>query len=100
MPKRDANGELRRLHKEQLHSFVLFNQYIRVIKSTRLRWAGPVARIEEGKSAFKTLKCTPIGKKPLGRPGENNIRMDLKEMDINTWNWVDSAQDRNYWRAL
>ena len=26
--------------------------------------------------------------------------MDLKEMGINTWNWVDSAQDRDYWRAL
>jgi hypothetical protein len=26
--------------------------------------------------------------------------MDLKEIDINTRNWVDSAQDRNNWRAL
>ena len=26
--------------------------------------------------------------------------MDLKEMGINTWNWVDSAQNRNYWRDL
>ena len=26
--------------------------------------------------------------------------MDLKEIDINTRNWVDSAQDRDYWRAL
>ena len=26
--------------------------------------------------------------------------MDLKEISINTKNWVDSAQDRNYWRAL
>ena len=25
--------------------------------------------------------------------------MDLKEIGINTSNWVDSAQDRNYWRA-
>ena len=23
----------------------------------------------------------------------------LKEIDINAGNWVDSAQDRNYWRA-
>ena len=28
------------------------------------------------------------------------MRMDLKEIDINTRNWVDSAQDRDYWRAL
>ena len=26
--------------------------------------------------------------------------MDRKEIGINTSNWVDSAQDRNYWRAL
>ena len=26
--------------------------------------------------------------------------MDLKEIYINTRNWVDSAQDRCYWRAL
>ena len=29
-----------------------------------------------------------------------NIRMDLKEVGINTRNWVDSAQNRDYWRAL
>jgi hypothetical protein len=26
--------------------------------------------------------------------------MDLKEITINTRNWVDSTQDRDYWRAL
>ena len=26
--------------------------------------------------------------------------MDLKEIDVNMRNWVDSAQDRDYWRAL
>ena len=32
--------------------------------------------------------------------GEDNIRMDLEEIGINAGNWVDSAQDRNYWRTL
>ena len=48
-------------------------------------------------------KGTTAGKRPLGRPRrrwEANIRMDLKEIDINTTNWVDLAQDRDYWRAL
>ena len=39
----------------------------------------------------------------MGRPRrrwEENIRMDLEEIGINVGNWVDSAQDRNYWRAL
>ena len=44
-----------------------------------------------------------IGKRPLGRPRcrwEDNIRMGLEEIGINAGNWVDSAQDRDYWRAL
>ena len=31
---------------------------------------------------------------------KDDIRMDLKEICVNTRNWVNSAQDRNYWRAL
>jgi hypothetical protein len=68
-----------------------------------LRWAGHVSRMEEGRSAFKTLTGTPARKRPLGRPRrrwEDNIRMDLKEIGINTRNWVDSAEDRDYLRAL
>ena len=34
------------------------------------------------------------------RRWDDNIRMDLKAIGINTRNWVDSAQDRDYWRAL
>ena len=76
---------------------------VRVIKSRRLRWTRHVARMEEGRSAFKVLTGKPTGKRPLGRPRrrwEDNIRMDLEEIGINTGNWVDSAQDRKYWRAL
>ena len=69
---------------------------VRVIKSRILRWAGHVARIEEGKSAFKILTGKPTGKRHLGRPRrrwEDNIRMDLEEIGINAGNWVDSAQE-------
>ena len=34
------------------------------------------------------------------RRWEDYIRMDLKEIGINTRNWVDSAKDNDYWRAL
>ena len=54
-PKRDENGEWRRLHNEELHSLYPSPNIIRVIKSRRLRWAGHVARMEEGRSAFKIL---------------------------------------------
>ena len=62
---------------------------IRVIKSRRLRWVGKVTRIEEGRSAFKMLTGTSAGKRILGRlrsRWEDNIRMNLKEIGINTRN--------------
>ena len=55
------------------------------------------------RSAFKMLTGTPTGKRPSERPRrrwEDNIRMDLKEIGINTKKWVDLAQDRVQWRAL
>ena len=55
-----------------------------------------MARMEEDRSAFKILTGTPAGKRPLIRPRrrwKNNFRMYLKEIGINTRNWVDSAQD-------
>ena len=64
-------------------------------------WAGHVARMKEGRSAFNILTSKPIGKKPLGRRRlEDNIRMDLEEIGINAGNWIYLAQDRDYWRAL
>ena len=59
--------------------------------------------MEEARSAFKMLTGKSTGKRPLGRPRctwEDNIRMDLEEIGINAGNWVDSAQDTNYCRAL
>ena len=52
---------------------------------------------------FMVSIAKPTGNRPLGRPRrrwEDNIRMDLEEIGINAGNWVDLAQDRNYWRAL
>ena len=55
--------------------------------------------MEEGRNAFKMLTGKPREKKrPLGRPRrrwEENIRIDPKEMGINTRNRVVSAQDRD-----
>ena len=59
--------------------------------------------MEEGRSAFKILTGKLRGNRPLGMPKrrrEDNITMDLEEIGINAGNWIESAQDRNYWRAL
>ena len=53
---------------------------MRVIKSRRMRRAGLVARMEEGRDTHKVLVGIPEGKKPLGRPRrrwEDNIKMSL-----------------------
>ena len=102
-PKRDENGEWRRLHNEEIHSLYHSSNIIRVIKSTRLRWAGHVARMEDGRSAFKILTGKTTRRRFLGRPRhtwEDNIRMDLKEILINRRNSVESTQGRDYWRTL
>ena len=102
-PKRDENGEWRRFHNEELHSLCRSPNIVRVIKSIRLRWAEHVARMEEGRSAFKILTGKPTGKRPFGRSRrrwEDSISMNLKEIGISTRNWVDSAQDKHYWRTL
>ena len=85
----DENGEWRILHYEELHSLYCSPNIVRVIKSRRLRWTGHVARMEEGRSAFKILTGKPTGKRLLGRPRrrrEDNIRMEVKEICINTKN--------------
>ena len=62
--------------------------------------------MEEGKSASKILIGKHAGKtlylrhRDIRRRWEDNIRIDLKGMGVNTRNWADSAQDRSYWRAL
>ena len=59
--------------------------------------------MEEGRSSFTILTAKPTRKRPLGsstRRWKDNIRMHLKEIGVNMRNWVDSTQERDYWRAL
>ena len=48
---------------------------------------------------MRIVNTKPTGRGPRRR-WEDNIRLDLKETGINTRNWVDSAQDGDYWRAF
>ena len=61
--ERDGNGEWRRLHNEELHSLYRTPKIVRVITSSRLRWAGHVARMEKVRSAFKILTGNNIFRK-------------------------------------
>jgi hypothetical protein len=88
-PKRDeVIGEWRRLHNEELNNLYSSPNIIRVIKSRRMRWAGHVARMGEGRGEYRILVGRPEGRRPLGRPRrrwEDNIKMDLQEVGWGAW---------------
>jgi hypothetical protein len=74
-----------------------------VIKSRRMRWAGHVARMGEGRDMYRVLVRKPEGKRPEGRPGcrwEDNIKMDLQEVGCGGMDWIGLARDTDRWRAL
>jgi len=76
---------------------------VRVIKSRRMRWAGHVARMGEGRGVYRVLVGKHEGKRPLGRPRrrwEDNIKMDLQEVGCGNVDWIDLVQNRDRWRAL
>ena len=79
--KRDGViGQWRKLHNEELNDLYSSPNIVQVIKSRRMRWAGHVTRMEEGRGVHKVLVRKPEGKRPLGRPRrrwEDNIKMDL-----------------------
>jgi hypothetical protein len=57
---------------------------MRMMMSRRMRWVGRVACVAEKRNAYRTLKGTPEGERPLGtyrRRWENNIKMNVREIE-------------------
>jgi hypothetical protein len=57
----------------------------------------------EERNVYKVLMGKPEEKRPLGRPRrrwEDGIRMDLREIGLESVDWIQLAQDRDRWRAL
>jgi hypothetical protein len=103
-PKRDeVTGDWRKLHNEELNNLYSSPNIVQVLKSIRMRWAGHVARMAEGRGVYMVLVGKPEGRRPLGRPRrrwEVNIRMDLWEVGRGCVDYMERAQDRDRWRAL
>ena len=80
-PKRDeVTGEWRKLHNEELSDLYSLPNIVWVVKLRRMRWAGHVVRMGEGRGVHRVLMGKPEGKRPLGRPKrrwEDNIKIDL-----------------------
>ena len=94
-PKRDeVTGEWRKLHNEELSDLYSLPNIVRVVKSRRMRWAGHVAHMGEGRCVYRVLVGKPEGKRPFGRPRlkwGDNIKTDLQEVGgvVGTgWSWL------------
>ena len=94
-PTRDEmTGEWRKLHNEELNDLYCSPNFIRVIKSRKIRWAKHVARMGERMGVYRVLVVKHEGKRPLGRPRcrwEVNIKMDLQEVGYGDMDWIDLA---------
>jgi hypothetical protein len=56
----------------------------------------------EGRGVYRVLIGKPEDTRPLERPRcrwEDNIKMDLREKEIDGANWIQLAQDRVQWWA-
>jgi hypothetical protein len=86
--------------KDELHVLYSSSNIVRVIKSSRIRWAGHVARMGDGRGVYRVLVGRSEGKRPLGRPRrkwKDNIKMVLAETWIDRSNWIWLVQDRIQW---
>jgi hypothetical protein len=61
-PKREEDGSWRNLHNDEFHSLYSSPNIVRVIRSRRMRWAGHMARMGEGRGVYRVLVGRPEGK--------------------------------------
>jgi hypothetical protein len=66
-PKREEDGSWRKLHNDEVHNLYSSPNINRLIKSKRMRWAGHVARVGEGRDVYRVLVGKPESKRPLRR---------------------------------
>jgi len=86
-PKRDeVTREWRELHNEELNDLYSSPNIVLVIKSRRMRWAGHVVCMGEGRGMYRVLVGKTDGKRPRHR-WEDNINIDLQEVGV----WTGSS---------
>jgi hypothetical protein len=65
--KRDeVTGESRKLHNEELNNPYSSPSIFRAVNSRRMRWAGHVARMGEGRDVHRVLMGNSDGRRSLG----------------------------------
>jgi hypothetical protein len=58
-PKREEDRSWRKLDNDELHSLYSSPNIVRVIKSWKMRWAGHVAHMGEGRGVYRVLVGRP-----------------------------------------
>jgi hypothetical protein len=100
----EVTGQWRMLHNGEFHNFYLSPDVITQVQSRRMRWAGHVALMAEGRNVYRILVVKPEVKRPLERQRrrwEDGIKMDLTETGRGRGvGWIHLAQDRDQHRAL
>jgi hypothetical protein len=83
-PKKDeVTGEWRKLHNEELNDQYCSPNFVRVIKSTRMRWVGHVARMGERRGVYRDLTGTLRERDHLEDSGI--LRWILRKWDVGAW---------------
>jgi hypothetical protein len=52
-PKREEDGSRKKLHNDELHNLYSSPNIVRVIKSSRMRWAGHVVHVGGGEECLQ-----------------------------------------------
>jgi hypothetical protein len=84
----EVTGGWRKLHNEELHNLHSSPSMVRMVKSSRMRWAGHIARMGETRNTYRILVKKPERKGPLGRPRHrrvDNIKWILERQDGMIW---------------
>jgi hypothetical protein len=82
------------LHNEELSDLYSLPNIVQVVKSRRMRWAGHVVSMVEGRGVRRVLVGKPERKRPLGRPdidGRVILRWIFRKWEgaVGTgWSWL------------
>jgi len=74
---------------------------VKVIESSRLRWAGHVVRMDDNELPRKILWTNPGGQRGSGRPKSrwiDGVQEDTRKLGCR--NWRAGGQERGRWRQL
>lgn len=95
------NGQWRIRTNKEVYELYDEPTIVAEYKRSRLRWAGHLQRMADGRAAKKVWTQKPEGRRSLGRPRlrwEDGVQDDLRQLGVRGWRR--RAQDRTAWREI